>query len=101
MYKNDVVRSVARDTRLSQRVVRDAVNSAVKVITAALKEGKQVTLPGFGTFYTSHRGEGTVKHIKTKQVIKVAARRVVGFRVGDLLKKGVRNTKPVEKKRKK
>src|SRR4051794_28226450 len=93
MYKNDVMRKVAQDTRLSQRVVGDALKSAVKVISQALKEGKTVTFPGFGTFYTSTRKEGTVKHIRTKQVIKVAARRVAAFRVGEQLKKGVRNAK--------
>ena len=93
MYKNDIVRKVARDTRLSQKDVRDALNGMVQVVTQALREGKTVTLPGFGTFYTSNRREGTVKHIKTKQVIKVPARRVAAFRVGALLKKSVRNEK--------
>ena len=94
MYKNDVVRKVAQDTRLSQRAVGDALTSALKVITQALKDGKTVTLPGFGTFYTSHRSEGTVKHIRTQETITVPARRVAGFRVGELLKQGVRNAKP-------
>lgn len=94
VYKNDIVRKVAQDTRLSQRVVGDALNSAVKLITQALHEGKTVTFPGFGTFYTSNRSEGTVKHIKTRELIKVPARRVAGFRVGELLKKSVRNATP-------
>src|SRR5579864_7697207 len=99
VYKNDVVRKVAQDTRLSQRVVGDALNSAVKVISQALREGKTVTLPGFGTFYTSQRAEGTVKHIRTKETITVPARRVAAFRVGELLKKGVRNAKPEKPKK--
>src|SRR2546423_14538832 len=94
VYKNDIVRKVAQDTRLSQRIVGDALNSTVKVITQTLKEGKTVTFPGFGTFYTSNRAEGTVKHIRTKERIKVPARRVAAFRVGELLKKSVRNAKP-------
>jgi DNA-binding protein HU-beta len=94
VYKNDVVRKVAQDTRLSQRAVSDALNSMVNVVSQALREGKTVTLPGFGTFYTSIRGEGTVKHIRTKETIKVPARRVAAFRVGEVLKKSVRNVKP-------
>jgi len=93
VYKTDIVRKVAQETRLSQRVVSDALNSAMQVITHALKEGKTVTLPGFGTFYTSSRAEGVVKHIRTGEKIKVPARRVAGFRVGELLKKSVRNAK--------
>jgi len=94
MYKNDVVRTVAQDTRLSQRAVRDALNSIVRVVSDALRDGKTVTLPGFGTFYTSHRGEGTVKHIRTGEQITVPARRVAAFRVGELLKQSVRTVKP-------
>ena len=93
VYKNDVVRRVAQDTRLSQRVVNDAVGSMVKTITQALREGKTVTIPGFGTFYTSNRGEGTVKHIRTHETITVPARRVAAFRVGEQLKKAVRTAK--------
>jgi len=93
VYKTDVVRRVAQETRMKQRDVTDAVNGAVKVIIQALRDGKTVTLPGFGTFYTSNRGEGTVKHIRTKETIKVPARRVAAFRVGDSLKKSVRNAK--------
>ena len=99
MYKNDIVRSVARETRLTQRVVHDALTSAMQVITQALREGKTVTLPGFGTFYTSNRGEGTVRHIRTGETITVPARRVAGFRVGELLKKSVRSAKPGRRKK--
>jgi len=101
VYKNDVVRKVAQDTRLSQRVVSDALNSMVNVVSQALRDGKTVTFPGFGTFYTSNRGEGTVKHIRTKETIKVPARRVAAFRVGDTLKRSVRSAtgaKPGKKK---
>jgi DNA-binding protein HU-beta len=96
MYKNDIVRRVAQETRMKQRDVSDAVTGALKVITQTLREGKTVTFPGFGTFYTSNRAEGTVKHIRTGERIKVPARRVAAFRVGELLKRSVRTTK-VEK----
>ncbi len=99
VYKNDVVRRVAQDTRLSQRIVGDAVNSLVKIISQALSDGKSVTFPGFGTFYTSHRNEGTVKHIRTGETMTVPARRVAGFRVGELLKRSVRNAKAEKRPR--
>jgi DNA-binding protein HU-beta len=93
MYKIDVIKRVARDTRLSQKVVGDALDSALKVLQQALKEGRTVTFLGFGTFYTSERKEGTARHFKTGQQIKYPARRVAAFRVGDVLKKAVRKTK--------
>jgi DNA-binding protein HU-beta len=93
MYKHDLVKRVARDQRLSQRVANDAITSALKVIRESLAEGKAVTFPGFGKFYTRMQPEGTVTHIKTKEPLKIPARQVVGFRVGNILKKSVRNAK--------
>ncbi len=93
MYKNDVVRKVAQETRLSQRAVGDALNAAITVISQALGDGKTVTLPGFGTFYTSQRGEGTVRDPRTHQPITVSARRVAHFRAGELLKRSVMNAR--------
>src|SRR5713226_6748222 len=93
MYKTDIVKRVARDQRLSQRVANDAITSALKVIRESLAEGKTVTFPGLGTFYTRRRHEGIVTHIRTKEPLKIPARQVVGIRVGNLLKKSVRNAK--------
>ncbi|HEY8743028.1 MAG TPA: HU family DNA-binding protein [Chloroflexota bacterium] len=99
VYKNDVVRTVAQETQLSQRAVRDALTSTLTVIVQALQAGKTVTLPGFGTFYTSTRAAGRITHIRTGETITVPARRVAAFRVGELLKKSVRNTKPEKRAR--
>jgi len=93
VYKYDLVKRVARDQRLSQRVANDAITSALKVIRESLAEGKTVTFPGFGTFYTRRQPEGVVQHIQTKEPLKIPARQVIGFRVGTILKKSVRNAK--------
>jgi hypothetical protein len=50
MYKTDVIRRVARDTRLSKRAVADVVNSSLKLLQEALRSGQSVQFPGFGTF---------------------------------------------------
>jgi DNA-binding protein HU-beta len=65
MHKTDVVRQVARDTRVSQRVVSDVLNSTHRLIEKTLRDGRTVTFPGFGTYKTSKRRGGTVKHVKT------------------------------------
>src|SRR5215208_3150642 len=93
MYKHDFVKRVARDQRLSQRIANDAITSALKVIRERLADGKTVSFPGFGTFYTRRQPEGIVRHIQTKEPLKIPARQVVGFRVGNLLKQSVRNAK--------
>src|SRR5688500_5892963 len=89
MYKTEVVRRIAQQTRLSQRVVNDALTASHRLIEEALRAGETVTFPGFGTFYASQRKAGTVRHVRTGQPVAVPARRVAAFRAGDVLKRAV------------
>lgn len=89
MYKTELIRRVARETRLSQRVVADVVEATQRLIEQALRTGQRVTLPGFGTFYTRKRQAGKVKHIHTGKEISVSARRIAAFHTGEVLKRVV------------
>jgi DNA-binding protein HU-beta len=90
MYKTDIVRTVAKETRLSQRVVDDVLRETLEMITQSLRDGQSVVLPGFGTFYTKERPPSTVRHIRTREVIDIPALRQADFRVGELLRRAVR-----------
>ena len=90
MYKTDIVRKVAKETRLSQRIVDDVLTETLDTITQSLRDGQTVVLPGFGTFYTKERKPSTVKHIRTAEVIDIPAMRQADFRVGELLRQAVR-----------
>ena|SRR5215203_6108416 len=50
MYKTELVRCVARETGLSQRVVSQVLGASLRTIQSALVAGERVTVPGFGTF---------------------------------------------------
>ena len=90
MHKTDVVRRVARETRLSQRAVSDVIGAMHRLIEETLREGKAVTFPGFGTFQTSKRQGGKVKHVRTGDVIEYPARTIATFRAGEILRRAVR-----------
>jgi DNA-binding protein HU-beta len=90
MYKTDLVRRVSKDTRLSQRIVADVLDSATRLIEQALREDQIVSFPGFGTFYSKERQEGQVRHITSGKMVTYPARRVAAFRVGEVLKRAVR-----------
>ena len=90
MNKTDVVKRVSRETRLSQRVVSDVIGATHRLIEETLRDGKSVTFPGFGTFQTSQRRGGKVKHVRTGETVEYPARRIAGFRVGEVLKRAVR-----------
>jgi DNA-binding protein HU-beta len=89
MYKTEFIRRIARETRLSQRIVSDVVDAAQRLIEQTLRDGQRVTLPGFGTFYTRKRAAGKVKHIRTGKEISVPARTLAAFHVGEVLKRAV------------
>ena len=89
MYTTELVRRVARETGLSQRVVSQVLGVSLRTIRATLVAGERVTVPGFGTFYTSQRQAGRVRSVRTGRHVEVPARRVAAFRVGALLKRAV------------
>ena len=93
MYKTDVIRKVAKETRLSQRIVSDVLTESLATMTRALREGQDVVLPGFGTFYTRDRHASTVRHIRTGEAIDIRAMRQADFRVGEVLRRAVRTPK--------
>ena len=93
MFKTAVIRQVAQETRLSQRVVGDVITASQRLIGQTLREGKQVVFPGFGTFYSRMQPKGTVRHIRTGQTVEIPARRVAAFRVDAVLKTAVRGRK--------
>lgn len=90
MYKVGVVKRVAKETRLTQKIVADVLTAEHRLIEQRLRDGKTVTFPGFGTFYTSQLHGGTVRSIRTGQPVQYAARPVARFRAGELLKRAVR-----------
>ena len=92
MYKTELVRKVAKETRLSQRIVSDVLNESIDQITQTLGRGQDVVLPGFGTFYTKDRKEGQVRDIRTGEVLTIPAMRQADFRVGELLRRAVRRS---------
>ena len=89
MHKTEVVRRIAKETRLSQRVVNDVLGASHRLIEETLRAGEAVTFSGFGTFYASQRKAGKVRHVRIGETIEVPARRVAAFRVGDVLKRAV------------
>lgn len=89
MHKTAVIQRVAKETRLSRRIVADVIAASHRLIEETLRAGDPVTFPGFGTFYPSQRQEGRVRHIRTGRTVTVPARMVARFRVGEVLKRAV------------
>ncbi len=82
MNKGDLINKLAEDANLTKNQATDAVNSVLNSISDTLKDGKKVSLVGFGTFSTSMRNARTGRNPQTGAAIEIPAKNVVKFKAG-------------------
>ena len=89
MNKNDLVDAVAATTSMSKTDAATAVDAVIDAITAALKDGNEVRLAGFGTFVVSQRAASEGRNPRTGEKIQIPASKLPKFRAGKGLKDAV------------
>lgn len=89
MNKSELINAVAEKTALSKKDSEAAVTAALDAITAALVEGDEVRLVGFGTFEVKKREARIGRNPKTKEEIQIPATKVPSFKPGKALKAAV------------
>ena len=86
MKKIELVREIARHTKLSQTQATEALEATLDVIKTALRKKEEVRLVGFGSFKVSTRKGRTGINPQTKKTIKIPATNVAKFVPGKELK---------------
>ena len=86
MNKAELIAKVSDDTGITKTQANAALDSFIEAVTKTLKGGGKVTLVGFGTFSVSKRAARNGRNPQTGETIKIAARRVVKFRVAKAAK---------------
>ncbi len=71
---------------LNKREAKELVEIFFEEIRAALEDGEQVKLSGFGNFDLREKNQRPGRNPKTGEEIPITARRVVTFRPGQKLK---------------
>jgi DNA-binding protein HU-beta len=89
MYKTELIKRVAKETRLSQATVNTVLTASLRQIAAALATGEAVVLPGFGTFAPSMQQARRIRDVRTGRMLTLPARRTATFRAGAILKRMV------------
>ena len=89
MNKAELINAVAEKAALSKKDSEAAVNAALEAITAALAEGEEVRLVGFGTFEVKKREARMGLNPKTKEAIQIPASKVPAFKAGKALKDAI------------
>ncbi|MFC1622941.1 HU family DNA-binding protein [Patescibacteria group bacterium] len=88
--KEMLVDSIANTTGLSKKDVASVIEALTDKITEELKQGKKVTLTGFGVFKTSDRAARVGRNPQTGESIQIPAMTVPKFTAGKALKEAVK-----------
>ncbi len=88
MNKSELVSEIAKDLG-SKKEAEAALESLLNAITATLKKGDKIALPGLGTFKVSKRKARTGRNPRTGETIKIKASKVPQFAAGKALKAAV------------
>ena len=89
MNKSELVDAIADGADISKASAGRALDSAIDAIKAALKNGDQVSLVGFGTYSVKHRAARTGRNPQTGAEIQISAANVPSFKAGKALKDAV------------
>jgi len=84
--KIELVREIARHTKLSQAQATQALEATLDVIKTTLRKKEEVRLVGFGSFKVATRKARTGINPQTKKTIKIPATTVARFVPGKELK---------------
>ena len=89
MNKGDLVTKVQESAGLTKTQASSAVAAVLDSISDTLKDGKKVSLIGFGTFSVAHRAERQGRNPATGETITIAAKNNVKFKAGKELTESV------------
>ncbi len=86
LTKAEMAEALFNQLGLNKREARELVDMFFEEVRAALAQGEQVKLSGFGNFDLRDKNQRPGRNPKTGEEIPISARRVVTFRPGQKLK---------------
>ena len=89
MTKAELINAIAEKSELTKKDAEKALNAVVSSITDALAGGDKVQIVGFGTFEVRERSAKEAINPRTKEKIKVPAKKAPAFKDGKALKDAV------------
>ena len=89
MNKTELINQIAESAEISKKEAGDVLQSFIMAITDALEKGDKLQLIGFGTFSVTNRAARNGRNPQTGKAIKIPAKKVVKFKVGEKLSEAV------------
>lgn len=82
MTKIEIINKIGENVALPKKDIEKVVDTLVKVIQDALKEGEKVSITGLGSFSVKERKGRIARNPKTGEKVEVAPKKVAKFKVG-------------------
>jgi DNA-binding protein HU-beta len=89
MNKSELTDAVANAADLPKASAARAVDAMIDAVAAALKDGDQISIVGFGTFMVRERGARSGRNPRTGETIDIKASKIPWFRPGKALKDAI------------
>ncbi|MFC3282113.1 HU family DNA-binding protein [Litchfieldella rifensis] len=89
MNKGDLIERISREAGLSKAQAGNALDAFTASVIEVLKQGKAVSMIGFGTFQVSQRAARRGRHPQTGAEIVIPASKSPTFKAGKGLKDAV------------
>lgn len=86
MNKKELVAALADKCGVTQAAAGEMVNAFTETVTAELKEGNGVALPGFGQFIAKHRPSREMRNPATGKTMMSKAKTSAQFKPSASLK---------------
>ena len=93
MTKEEFVAKLATSAKVTKKQAEDMFSGFVGMITASLKKGERVALPGLGVFSVTQRKARTGRNPATGAPLKIPAKKAVKFSAASALKQSVNKGK--------
>ena len=82
MNKTELIEKIAAGSGLSKADAKKALDATVAAVKDALVAGDKIALVGFGTFSVGERPAREGINPRTKETIKMAAKKIAKFKAG-------------------
>lgn len=93
MNRNDLIKSIANDTKVPQKVVDKVLKSLTETLMLAISCDEDVTLSGFGKFTKKHLTSKVARDPRTGEEIEIGERSSMGFKPSEVLKQRLNGKK--------
>ncbi|EKE01241.1 MAG: DNA-binding protein HU-beta [uncultured bacterium] len=89
MNKTDLAQSLAKKFELPVSKSNEVINHILELMTKALVKNDTIQLVGFGSFSVKKRKPREGRNPRSGEIIKIPARKAIGFSVGKALKDAI------------